>query len=47
MRRKVLAVDFDDVVLDFNRSFLASHDFLYGTNLTYDQLVRYDYWEVL
>lgn len=45
--KKTIAVDFDDVVLDFNRGFLTSHNQRYGTNLTYDQLINYDNWETV
>jgi 5'(3')-deoxyribonucleotidase len=47
MSKPVIAVDFDDVLLDFNRGFLTSHNLLYGTKLTYDQLINYDNWEVV
>lgn len=47
MNQKTIAVDFDDVLLDFNRGFLESHNRLYGTKLTFDQLINYDHWEVV
>lgn len=43
--RKVIAVDFDDVLMNFNAGFLASHNNLYNTVLTYENLIDYDNWE--
>ncbi len=42
---KTIAVDFDDVLMDFNAGFLASHNHLYNTVLTYENLIDYDNWE--
>lgn len=39
-------MDFDDVVLDFNRGFMSSHNNLYGTKITYEQLNNFDDWEI-
>ncbi len=45
--KKTIAVDFDDVVMGFHNGFRDRHNRLYGTTLTYEQLVNYDNWEVL
>ena len=45
--KKVIAVDFDDVVAHFNGHFHIYHNNKYGTELKYENLVRYDDWEVL
>src|SRR5690606_14992078 len=45
--KKVVAVDFDDVVIGFHNSFRDRHNRLYGTTLTYEQLIDYDNWEVI
>ncbi len=42
---KTIAVDFDDVLMDFNAGFLTSHNNLYKTVLTYENLIDYDNWE--
>lgn len=42
---KTIAVDFDDVLMDFNAGFLVSHNNLYKTTLTYEDLIDYDNWE--
>ena len=47
MSKKVIAVDFDDVLMHFNTSFLTFHNRLFGTNLIYENLTRYDDWEVV
>ena len=44
---KTIALDFDDVVMNFNSGFVNFHNLSYGTNLTYEELVRYDDWEVV
>ena len=44
---KTIAVDFDDVLMDFNAGFLASHNRLYGTNLLFENLIDYDNWELV
>lgn len=46
MTRKTISVDFDDVVMDFNRCFMEFHNQKYGTSLSYDQLTRYEDWEI-
>lgn len=45
--KKVIAVDFDDVLMHFNTSFLTFHNRLFGTNLIYENLTRYDDWEIV
>ena len=47
MDKPVIAVDFDDVVMNFNFGFMNFHNLRYGTNLTYDRLINYDNWEVV
>ncbi|MCB9818732.1 hypothetical protein H6788_00975 [Candidatus Nomurabacteria bacterium] len=47
MPKKVIAVDFDDVVMHFNAGFLDFHNRLFGTSLVYENLTRYDDWEVV
>ncbi len=45
--KKVIAVDFDDVLMEFNAGFLDFHNRVHGTTLTFDQLINYDNWEVV
>ncbi len=45
--KKVIALDFDDVIAHFNAHLLLFHNKNYGTNLTYEDLTRYDDWEVV
>jgi len=45
--KKVIAVDFDDVVMHFNAGFLDFHNRLFGTRIAYEHLTRYDDWEVV
>lgn len=47
MSKKTIAIDFDDVVMQFNSSFVTFHNRHYGTNLAYERLTRYDDWEVM
>lgn len=42
---KTIAVDFDDVLMEFNAGFLASHNRLYNTSLVFENLIDYDNWE--
>lgn len=44
---KTIALDFDDVVMEFNLGFLNFHNQNYGSNLTFEQLTNYDNWEVV
>lgn len=43
--KKVIALDFDDVIAHFNAHLMVFHNKNYGTNLEYEDLVRYDDWE--
>lgn len=45
--KKVIAIDFDDVVMNWHGEFMAYSNQAYGSNLTYEQLTTYDDWEVL
>lgn len=45
--KKVIAIDFDDVLMEFNAGFLEFHNRVHGTTLTYSQLINYDNWEVV
>ncbi len=43
MTKPVLAVDFDDVVNNFNRAFLLYNQFTHGAKQRYEDLLSYDY----
>lgn len=47
MPKRAISVDFDDVVMDFHRGFMGFHNTKYGTRISYEQLVRYDDWEIV
>ncbi len=46
MKKPVIAVDFDDVIADFNRAFLAHHNEQFGSNVSYDNIVQFDLGEI-
>lgn len=41
MNKTVIAVDFDDVVGDFNRAFLQYHNQVYGTAVRYEDITDF------
>ncbi|OGG41367.1 hypothetical protein A2837_02515 [Candidatus Kaiserbacteria bacterium RIFCSPHIGHO2_01_FULL_46_22] len=45
--KKVIALDFDDVVAHFNAHFVVFHNKRYGTDLAYENLYLYDNWELM
>lgn len=40
MKRKI-GIDFDDVIFDFNRSYVEHHNKVYGTDMTRDRITDY------
>lgn len=38
----VIAVDFDDVIVDFNSAFSAYHNRVFGTNVTYEAIFTHE-----
>jgi 5'(3')-deoxyribonucleotidase len=42
MKKPILAVDFDDVVADFNQAFITYHNNYHGTNMRYEDLASHD-----
>lgn len=42
MTTQVIAFDFDDVLVQFNRTFAAFHNQMYGTTRTYEELFSYE-----
>ena len=42
MKKTVIAIDFDDIVADFNRSFVPYHNKIYGTNLQYEDIFAHE-----
>lgn len=42
MKKQVIAVDFDDVLMHFNEGFLAFHNRIYGTTVKYEDNISYD-----
>lgn len=45
--KKVIAIDFDDVIMNFHAEFMAFSNRVYGSHLTYEQLTNYDEWWIL
>ncbi len=43
---KRIAIDFDDVIFDFNRSFCEFSNLFYGTNINYEDIREFDYEKV-
>lgn len=41
LKKKVIAVDFDDIVFDFHGNFHAWHNREYGTTLTYEEIFSF------
>lgn len=39
---QIIALDFDDVVVDFNAQFCAYHNQRFGTRITYDDITTFD-----
>ena len=42
MQKSIIAVDFDDVVADFNRPFAEFHNGHFGSNITYDDVTDFN-----
>ncbi|MFT7644574.1 MAG: putative HAD superfamily protein [Candidatus Paceibacteria bacterium] len=42
MKKPIIAVDFDDVVADFNRAFLVHHNENFGTDVAYSDITTFD-----
>jgi uncharacterized protein len=42
MNKPILAVDFDDIVADFNRAFLAHHNEKYASTVSYNDITTFD-----
>jgi uncharacterized HAD superfamily protein len=42
LSKPIIAVDFDDVIADFNRAFLAYHNENFGTNVAYSDITTFE-----
>lgn len=42
MKRKIIGLDFDDVLVDFNESIRLFHNNIYGTSYEYKDVIKYD-----
>lgn len=42
MQLRSIAVDFDDVLMDFNSGFIPYHNRMYGSNISYEGVYSYD-----
>lgn len=46
MKKPVIAVDFDDVIADFNRAFLTFHNRTYCSTVAYEDICAFDAYTV-
>lgn len=46
MKKPVIAIDFDDVVGDFNNAFANFHNKNFGTKIKYQDIIIFDMWTV-